>query len=349
MANERLLGVVLATVLAVIIGWVLHIGKAVLVPIVFAVLLSYVILGLARMLQRLPVVGARVPGGLLVAFSVLAMVLALAAGAALLSSNIGKLVQMAPQLQESLLSVIQGSAAWLGIEFTPTWQSLRTDVLEQVSLQRLVGSAVVSLTTVLTTIGLVLLYVGFLLLERQGFDRKVGRLSGDPVTVTRIRHIIGKVNDRIGSYLALKTLINILLGLVSWLIMVAFGLELAAFWAVLIAVMNYVPYIGSFLGVLFPVAFAVVQLGEPGPLLAISAGLIAAQFAIGNLLEPLLMGNTLNLSPFVIMVTLAIWSGLWGIAGAFLSVPMTAVVALALSEFPQTRPIAVLLSRNGQA
>lgn len=349
MANERLLGVVLATVLAVIIGWVLYIGKAVLVPIVFAVLLSYVILGLARMLQRVPVLGARVPRSLLVGISVLAMVLVLAAGGVLLGNNIGRLVQLAPQLQESLMSVIQGSAARLGIEVTPTWQSLRSDVLEQVNLQRLVGSTVVSLTSVLSTIALVLLYVGFLLLERQGFDGKVGRLSGDPVTVTRIRQMIGKVNERIGAYLALKTLINILLGTVSWLIMLLFGLELAAFWAVLIAVMNYVPYIGSFLGVLFPVAFAVVQLGDPGPVLALAGALIAAQFLIGNMLEPLLMGNSLNLSPFVILVTLAIWSGLWGVAGAFLSVPMTAVVALALSEFPQTRAIAVLLSRDGRA
>ncbi|MBX3724747.1 MAG: AI-2E family transporter [Xanthomonadales bacterium] len=349
MANERLLGVVLATVLAVIIGWVLYIGKAVLVPIVFAVLLSYVILGLARLLQRVPLLGAWVPRTLLVGFSVLAMVLVVAAGGVLLSNNIGRLVQLAPQLQESLLSMIQGGAARLGIEVTPTWQSLRTDVLDQVNLQRLVGSTVVSLTSVLSTIALVLLYVGFLLLERSGFDGKVGRLSGDPVTVTRIRHIIGKVNERIGAYLALKTLINILLGVVSWLIMLLFGLELAAFWAVLIAVMNYVPYIGSFLGVLFPVAFAVVQLGDPGPVLALAGALIAAQFLIGNMLEPLLMGNSLNLSPFVILVTLAIWSGLWGVAGAFLSVPMTAVVALALSEFPQTRAIAVLLSRNGKA
>lgn len=349
MGNERLVGVVLGSGLAVLAGWVLYIGKAVLVPIVFAVLLSYVILGLARLLQRLPVVGARVPQWLLVGISVLAMVLVLVAGAVLLGNNVGQLAQLAPQMQESLLSVIQGGAAWLGIEVTPTWQSLRSGVLERVSLQSLLGSAVVSLTSVLTTIGLVLLYVGFLLLERQAFDRKVARLSGDPVTVNRIRHIIGKVNDRIGAYLALKTLINILLGVVSWLIMAAFGLELAAFWAVLIAVLNYVPYVGSFLGVLFPVAFALVQIGEPGPLLALSTGLIAAQFVIGNMIEPLLMGNSLNLSPFVIMVTLAIWSGLWGIAGAFLSVPMTAVVALAMSEFPQTRAIAVLLSRDGQA
>jgi AI-2 transport protein TqsA len=59
------------------------------------------------------------------------------------------------------------------------------------------------------------------------------------------------------------------------------------------------------------------------------------------------MGNSLNLSPFAILVSLAIWSELWGIAGAFLAVPITAVMVIIFSGFPSTRPIAVLLSRNG--
>ena len=69
---------------------------------------------------------------------------------------------------------------------------------------------------------------------------------------------------------------------------------------------------------------------------------------IGNLLDPYLMGSSLNLSPFAILVSLAVWSELWGIAGAFLAVPITAIIVIVLSEFPGSRPIAVLLSRNGR-
>ena len=60
------------------------------------------------------------------------------------------------------------------------------------------------------------------------------------------------------------------------------------------------------------------------------------------------MGNSLNLSPFSILVSLAVWSELWGIPGAFLAVPITAIIVIIFSEFSSTRPIAVLLSRNGQ-
>ncbi len=348
MSNDRLLGVVLIAALALIIGWVLYVGRSVLVPIVFALLIVYVIVGVNRLLARIPMVGARIPALLLSTFSVLVILLALAAGVSLLASNVGKVIEMAPRLQDSLLEQIQAAATWFGIEVAPTWTTLRDGVLERVDLQAWIGPAVTSMTSMLVGLFIVLLYVTFMLIERQAMSLKLDRLSDNRAQVRRVRQILNKVNNRIGRYLALKTLVNVVLGVVSWLIMVIAGLELAAFWAVLIAVLNYVPYIGSFLGVLFPVAFALVQIGEPGVILSMAIGLVAAQFVIGNLLDPFLMGNSLNLSPFVILATLAIWSSLWGIAGAFLSVPMTAVVALALSEFKQTRPIAVMLSRNGR-
>jgi AI-2 transport protein TqsA len=117
---------------------------------------------------------------------------------------------------------------------------------------------------------------------------------------------------------------------------------------VLIAFLNYVPYIGSFLGVLFPVIMAIIQFEDPNVILSLLLGLVLVQFLIGNFVDPYIMGNSLNLSPFAILVSLAIWSELWGIAGAFLAVPITAVLAIVFSEFMGTRPIAVLLSRNGR-
>jgi predicted PurR-regulated permease PerM len=130
--------------------------------------------------------------------------------------------------------------------------------------------------------------------------------------------------------------------------MAVVGLEFAVFWAVLIALLNYIPYIGSLLGVVFPTAMAVIQFASPSEVLIVLAALVVAQFVIGNVLEPYLMGNSLNLSPFAILVGLTVWSGLWGVAGAFLAVPITAIMAIVFSEFAGTRPIAVLLSRNGR-
>jgi predicted PurR-regulated permease PerM len=166
--------------------------------------------------------------------------------------------------------------------------------------------------------------------------------------VGRIRQVIGDINGRIGAYLALKTLLSLLLGVTSYVVMRLFGLEFAGLWAVLITVLNFVPYVGSVLGVVLPVLMAIVQYGDPGTIMSLVLSLAFLQFAIGNFLDPYVMGNSLNLSPFAILISLAVWSELWGVPGAFLAVPITAILTIVFSEFAGTRPIAVLLSRNGK-
>jgi len=93
---------------------------------------------------------------------------------------------------------------------------------------------------------------------------------------------------------------------------------------------------------------AIVQFDTSGQVLAVLLPLSVIQFVIGNILDPFVMSSSLNLSPFAILVSLSVWTGLWGIPGAFLAVPITAILTIVLSEFPGSRPIAVLLSRKGQ-
>jgi AI-2 transport protein TqsA len=345
--HEWFKSVAIGALLAVALGWVMHVGKTVFVPIVFSVLIVYVITGLARLLERLPAVGPYLPLQLRYFFSICGIGLVVAAGVSLIISNVGRVVALAPVYQESLLSKIHQAMVYFGIERAPTWTTLRDDFLGQINIQTLVGSTVVSATAVLTTLLVVFLYVSFLLLEKRFLPDKLQRLSGDPRAVVRIQRVLNDINARIGAYLALKTFINIILGLVSWAILTLMGVDFAGFWAVVIGVLNYVPYIGSALGVLFPVAMSIVQFNDLATVLTLLLSLSAAQFVIGSFLDPYLLGNQLNLSPFVILASLAIWSALWGIPGAFLAVPITAVLVIILSGFDGTRPIAVLLSRNG--
>ena len=175
----------------------------------------------------------------------------------------------------------------------------------------------------------------------------MANISSDSNNVARVRAVINDINRRVGSYLALKTFLSVLLGAISWLIMLYTGLEFAAFLAVLITFLNFIPYIGSFLSVVFPLLMAIIQFQDMNAVFTLFMLLVFVQFAIGNFLDPFVMGKSLNLSPFAILVNLAIWTELWGIPGAFLAVPITAILTIILSEFPGTRPIAVLLSKDG--
>jgi predicted PurR-regulated permease PerM len=345
---DRLRALTYGTVLLLCIGWVLHVGKPIFVPAVFGAVVVYIIVGLADALGRLPGLGRTLPSGLryLVSFAVIGLIGFLFAY--LLMANRERALALAPQYQQSLLAAIQSVAVYFGFEAEPTWATLRQDLLARINLQRLFGSLLTSVGSIVLTFVVVFLYATFLLLERRSFETKLANLSDDPARVARIRQVIGAINQRIGSYLALKTLISLLLGVLSYVVMRLFGLEFAALWAVLAAFLNFIPYVGSVLGVVFPVLMAIVQFGDLGTILTIVLALTALQFAIGNFLDPYMMGNSLNLSPFAILISLAVWSELWGVPGAFLAVPITAILTIVFSEFPGTRPIAVLLSRSGR-
>ncbi|MCU0767795.1 MAG: AI-2E family transporter, partial [Gammaproteobacteria bacterium] len=290
----------------------------------------------------------RLPASVQYTLAFLLIALAFTATFWLVVLNLGRLVELAPAYQATLLAVIQDVAARVGIESQPTWATLRQDYLSHVSPQRLLTAAAATVSSVASGLVVGVLYVAFLLLELRAVPKKLANLSDDPAAVAQVEKVLTRVNDRIGTYLALKTMVCLLTGFVSWVVMAGLGLELAAFWAVLIALVNYVPYIGSFLGVVVPASFGLLQFGLGSELLLLLVLLAAAQLLIGNVLDPYLMANSLNLSAFAILASLATWSALWGISGAFLAVPLTACIAMVLAEFRGTRPIAVLLSKTGR-
>ena len=116
----------------------------------------------------------------------------------------------------------------------------------------------------------------------------------------------------------------------------------------MIFLLAYIPTIGSLLGVVFPALMALLQFGGGSEFLTIAVGLGAAQLVIGNVLEPRMMGKSLNLSSLVVIISLAVWGSIWGVTGMFLSVPITVLLMIVLAEFVN-RPIAILLSADGKS
>ncbi len=348
MNEDRFQTLVYGTAIALMIGWVFYVGRDIFVPIMFSVFVVYVILGLARLIARLPWLGPRLPGWLVSLLSVAIIALGLVLVGYTVLANRDGVIAQAPRYQESLLVAVQKMAVLLRFEDEPTWTSLRRDVFAQVSLQRVVGSALSSVASVFASLAIVALYACFLLVERGRLDAKISAIARSPEQAARIKQVIADINARVGTYLALKMVLGVVLGVLSYVIMRIAGLEFAAFWAVSIALLNFVPYIGSFLSIVLPGLMAIAQFGDTREAIQVMLSLAIVQFLIGNFLDPYIMGNSLNLSPFAILVSLAVWVALWGVPGAFLAVPITAMMTIIFSEFDGTRPIAVLLSQNGK-
>ena len=134
----------------------------------------------------------------------------------------------------------------------------------------------------------------------------------------------------------------------SYGVLTLVGVDFALFWAFLIFLLNYIPTIGSIVATAFPALLTLVQFDGFTPFFIVLIGVLAIQVAIGSFLEPRLLGNTLNISPLVVILALALWGLLWGVVGMLLCVPITIILIIIFAQFPPTRPIAVFLSRNGE-
>ncbi|WP_420407828.1 AI-2E family transporter [Hoeflea sp.] len=337
--------------LTLMIGWLIWIGKPVLLPVLAAAISVYVLSTAAESMKGLPLLG-RLPSWARRVLILIAFVLAVVLLFVLVINNLTQVVAALGRYEANLQTLVTRSASLLGIEDEPTWANLRRATLDQVDFGSWIAPALISLRGFGSTLFLVVLYASFFMAERGMIARKLvtalGGTEGGTGTGTRALSLLARINERIGEYLFVKTVVNLILGAISFVIMLALGIEFALFWAVLIAFLNYIPYIGSLIGVIFPVLLSLAQFGTLGMAGVVLISLTAAQVLVGAYLEPRMMGRAFNLSPLAVLLALAFWSALWGLPGALLAVPMTASLVLVLAEIQATRPVAILLSANGR-
>jgi AI-2 transport protein TqsA len=112
-------------------------------------------------------------------------------------------------------------------------------------------------------------------------------------------------------------------------------------------VLNFIPFIGSFVATLLPTLFAAAQFESLYSALVIFVDLNLLQFVIGSYIEPRVAGTAVSVSPFMVLFAVFFWGALWGIAGAFIGVPILIAVATLCAAFPLACPFAVLLSADG--
>jgi len=154
---------------------------------------------------------------------------------------------------------------------------------------------------------------------------------------------------KLQKYMLVRTVMSILTGIVVWSFALLAGIELATAWGVIAFVLNYIPFIGPLIATVFPTLFALVQFESWQLAIAVFACLNLIQFMIGSYLEPRMAGAALSISPFIVLFAVFFWSFLWGVAGAFIGVPIVIALLAVCDEHQSTRWIALLLSgREGE-
>ncbi|MBO6782565.1 MAG: AI-2E family transporter [Alphaproteobacteria bacterium] len=318
-------------------------GRDLLIPITIAIVIWYLLNALADFFDRIPRIGERLPHWLTLVGAVIIVLILVALVAELISDNLSQVAAAAPAYQANFEKLVESASRMAGFEEPPDI----TRIVEEINVRALIAGLAATVAAFAGSFGIVLVYVLFLLIEQGSFSKKLNALFPDPQKRSDVSDLLHRMQDQIKSYVAIKTLASIMTGLISYAILAVVGVDFAAFWGFVIFLLNYIPTIGSLLGILLPTLLAVVQFASPAPVLAVLVGGGLTQFVIGNIVEPKLMGNSLNISPLVVLISLAVWGSIWGLAGMFLSVPLTMIAMIVFSYFRTTRPIAIILSGDG--
>jgi AI-2 transport protein TqsA len=188
----------------------------------------------------------------------------------------------------------------------------------------------------------VALYLLFLLLEGSRLPDRI-RKAYAPTRADEILQIAGQVNAAVISYLKAKVKSSLLLAVPIGLILWVLGVKFALLWMMLTFLCNFIPYIGTVVAYSLPVSFAFLWFGPTWEPFVVTGLLLAWHIASASVIEPMIIGNAVGVSPLVILGSLAFWGLLWGLPGMFLAVPLTVVAILVMDHFEQTRSIARLL------
>ncbi len=322
---------------------VLIYAQSIIIPFVLAILFWVLIRVIKKLLKKVKFIG-RWPKWVLTIISSVLLLSFLLLTIQLISQNIQILSNALPVYQENVTKV----ASLINKRFNIDVYTMITDYGKGIDFAGLLSSLLSALTSLFGSAFTVLLYLLFILLEEPILPQKLKAMYPDKKKYNHIKNLVAKIDHSIGSYIALKTLVSLVTGFLSYFALLFIGVDAPLFWAFLIFVLNFIPTVGSLIATIFPAFFAILQFGEFTHGLLVLGIVGSIQLVVGNFVEPKLMGNTLNISPLVVFLTLAIWGVIWGITGMLLSVPITVILIIIMSEFEGTRPFAILLSQQGK-
>lgn len=330
-------------------------ARVILTPLLLAVFLYFLIQPIIEYLFRL-----KMPPLVLYPF-IIALPLIVALGLVwVVDLNVRAFADRLPEYQTRLLKMLDGIAPYLQIpsitsetpeadpanppapaESVYDWQGYLGEYFEQ-SREVIVASALEITLHIVEVTVLVVFYLLFLFLEARKLRGRV-QSGFDGQTAARIIDVMDKIDDSVRGYLWIKTGVSFGMGVTTTILGWIFGLDFALLWGVFMFLANYITYVGSIAALVPPIAIAFVQL-SPGAAAILTVLLILNRFFWIDYAEIRFSGEHLDVSPLLLLLSIALLGWIWGVVGMLLAVPLVTSTKIVLSHFDNTRHWAKLMS-----
>jgi AI-2 transport protein TqsA len=343
MKGNKVISASMIIIVIFICGVVLWLAKPVLFPFSLAVFISFVLAPFLDLLNRI-----KIPRSISVIFILILTFFILYLMGSLIYSSGKAFAAGLPEYShrvDMILSSIQEKYHLSGPEGGPI------DWLKQLDLGKIGTLLINSLGPFLSFMSklfLILIFLIFILAGRGQIIPKI-EFAFSRHRASAISGVINNIDSQIQRYLAIKTVVSFLTGVFTLVVLLLFGVDFAIIFGFLTFILNYIPTIGSIIATAFPVIISFFQFETVWPTIWILLILISIQMVMGNLIEPRIMGEGLDLSPLVVLFSLFFWGWLWGIPGMILAVPIAAVIKIVCSNIPELNFVAIFMSRGRRA
>ena len=315
-------------------------AKSIVTPILLALFISIIC---AQPISWL--VKKRVPQALAVVIVLLGMILLFSGFTFLIGGTLSTFTGNVSKYESSLTTIINSFIQFLNDKGMRIPQDQLTGFIQPARVLAFTAGLVNSLLNMMGNTFLIFLIILFILMEFGSFPVKAKAiLKGSDESIAYLFTIIQNVRH----YLAIKTLVCLLTGILIYAALMIIGVDYPMMWALIAALMNYIPNIGSIIAAFPAVLFALVQFGVGGALWTLGSFMLVNNI-LGNFIEPRIMGRGLGLSTLVVFLSLLFWGFILGTVGMFLSVPLTMTIKIILEQKEDTRWLAILLGTPAEA
>ena len=337
-ASSRALPVFLFLAMALIIGWLLVALKFIFLPMLLALFATFLFSPPVEWLYR-----RKVPRPIGIVVTLSAAVAALWLGGRYIAASFVAFRDGFPRYEERIRDLVEHAKA-----VTEHFPFITVDrikaALSQISLSGLVGDTLNSFLTVIGYLTITVLFMMYFLPAVPSLPEKISRAFPDK-RGPMLRKAFESIGLQVQKYIWAKTLTSIITGVGVAVPCLIFGVDFAITWGVFAALLNFVPTIGTFLSVVPPVVVCALQpdLGGLSTVLWLAGILIVIMAVTGNVMEPLMLGQSVNLSPTASLIALFLWGWLWGAVGMLIAVPAMAMVKFTCDNIDSLKPIGVML------
>ena len=336
--------ILLAMLVLFAVGFILHLLGSIFKPLLIALLFSFVLevpINLMRKIKIPKIIAIIVV--LIITFVLLYLI------GLLIYSNIDLFAADFPRYQTKFNELYLKIIKSLKIPHENIIQYYShinwSELLQKLSIPKIISSSVGSFITFLVNLFLVLLFTVYILLGREHLISRVAQAFPGERS-EKFYRVFENINRGVQKYLVAKAIISIGTGLSAAIILLIFGVDFAWIWGLLTFILNFIPNIGSIIATIPPILVSIFQFGRLFPAVWVAIFLIATHMTWGNVVEPAAMGKSLNMSPLVVIFSLIFWGFIWGPIGMILAIPISSSIQIICANIESLKPISVLMGED---